>query len=227
MTPSPATPPSGEQNLGIDKPGGEGSVGSDASVVLQSQVASELSIDVINAWKRADSNAPHVRGTIDTREWDKHLAEVRDQAGFHWREGIFFKRVKSGVVRVTHFTSWNYSANYKVWDIPATEWASIVASVSTEGETLERWNAAQDFHGRELSDLPPVLGAAPEKPPTGPTQALSQTESPSLEDAEKAFESWLTPHGKRLGHDPDWIDIWEPAFEAGAAWQKRRGSDFV
>ena len=34
--------------------------------------------------------------------------------------------------------------------IPPNEWASIVCSVSAGGETGERWEASQDFHGREL-----------------------------------------------------------------------------
>jgi hypothetical protein len=108
----------------------------------------ELPKEVLAAWQRADTNAPHIPGTIDTREWDTHLAKVRDEAGFHWRYGIFFKRLTDGTVRETRFVSWNYSPNYTVSDIPATEWASIVCSVSDGGETSERWNVAQDFHGK-------------------------------------------------------------------------------
>ncbi len=39
--------------------------------------------------------------------------------------------------------------------LPENEWASVVCSVSKAGETAERWRAAREFHGTELSDLQP------------------------------------------------------------------------
>lgn len=71
--------------------------------------------------------------------------------GFHWRHNVFFKRLDDGTVRVRHWTDFNGTPQWVDWVIPAPEWASIVCSVSAEGETRERWDAAQDFHGREKS----------------------------------------------------------------------------
>lgn len=67
--------------------------------------------------------------------------------GFHWKNDIHFERI-DGHVRVTYFDQYNNSPQERQWLIPHAEWASIVCSVSAAGETGERWNAAQDFHGR-------------------------------------------------------------------------------
>lgn len=67
--------------------------------------------------------------------------------GFHWRNDIFFKRL-ADCVEITSFWQYNNSPQKRVWRIPHPEWASIVCSVSTAGETLERWEASQEFHGR-------------------------------------------------------------------------------
>ena len=67
-----------------------------------------------------------------------------DTAGeFHWTGSWYFKRMPDGAVRIR-----NTSLGGIVALIPANEWASIVCSVSQLGETGERWNQAQDFHGR-------------------------------------------------------------------------------
>jgi hypothetical protein len=86
-----------------------------------------------------------------SENWSDALNKARDEGGFHWRDNIFFKRLEDGSVRVRHFMEWNYCPNFKDWIIPPNEWASIVCSVSKEGETAKRWDAAQDFHGREGS----------------------------------------------------------------------------
>lgn len=85
----------------------------------------------------------------DVAEHDAALAHAFAEGGFHWRDGIFFKRLPDGAVRLRRFTDFNYSPTYEDAIIPPNEWASIVCSVSKEGETGARWNAAQDFHGRE------------------------------------------------------------------------------
>jgi hypothetical protein len=73
-------------------------------------------------------------------------AEADRESGFHWRDSWFFKRFPDGSVRVTKLDK---HKNVQVSIIiPPNEWASIVCSVSAGGETGERWNAAQDFHGR-------------------------------------------------------------------------------
>jgi hypothetical protein len=69
--------------------------------------------------------------------------------GFHWRDDWYFKRLVDGSVNIIHFhrgPSFSYIDKDLV--IPSNEWASIVCSVSRDGETSERWNASQDFHGR-------------------------------------------------------------------------------
>lgn len=68
--------------------------------------------------------------------------------GFHWRDEIFFERKEDGGVEVRYIEQFNNTPQIKTWRIPPAEWASIVCSVSADGETGERWNAAQDFHGR-------------------------------------------------------------------------------
>jgi hypothetical protein len=71
----------------------------------------------------------------------------KQRQGFHWRRDIYFRRTDDGGVEVTSYTPYNNSPQEHIWKILATEWASIVCNVSAIGETGERWNAAQDFHG--------------------------------------------------------------------------------
>lgn len=68
--------------------------------------------------------------------------------GFHWRNEMYFKRANDGVVEVRYIEQYNNSPQIRLVRIPPTEWASIVCSVSKEGETGDRWNAALGFHGR-------------------------------------------------------------------------------
>lgn len=64
--------------------------------------------------------------------------------GFHWQGGWHFKRQDDGSVRVSRVIG-DLIESQAV--IPAAEWASIVCSVSKDGETRERWIEAQEFHG--------------------------------------------------------------------------------
>ena len=77
------------------------------------------------------------------------LAAVEESitGAFHWRDGWYFSRSSGGCARIMHRDK---SGEYLVHalTIPPNEWASIVCSVSALGETAERWNEAQDFHGR-------------------------------------------------------------------------------
>jgi len=80
---------------------------------------------------------------------------VSDQgdSGFHWQDGWFFRRLPDGSVRVRKFQAPptpDAELEMEAVIVPA-EWASIVCSVSAGGETGERWDAAQDFHGRRTS----------------------------------------------------------------------------
>ncbi len=72
--------------------------------------------------------------------------------GFHWQDGWYFRRLTDGTVEVTKTVDPRSDDPEIQIEIPSAEWASIVCSVSAEGETWERWNAAQDFHGRVPSE---------------------------------------------------------------------------
>lgn len=76
-------------------------------------------------------------------------------SSFHWANGWYFSRRKDGSVEVRNhgdFDGPDRNDAAADWHttlvIPAAEWASIVCSVSKQGETGDRWNQAQDFHGR-------------------------------------------------------------------------------
>lgn len=75
---------------------------------------------------------------------------------FHWRDSLYVGRRADGSVRVLKFLvpppdfpkveEPQPSAVFDV-TIPAGEWASIVAMVTKEGETSEKYYAAVAFHG--------------------------------------------------------------------------------
>lgn len=81
---------------------------------------------------------------------------------FHFRDDIYFIRKDQDVTLIKihcrqETTSIEYSVNNceVVIDFELTidpnSWASIVASMSKEGETTESWNKALDFHGVTLN----------------------------------------------------------------------------
>jgi len=89
------------------------------------------------------------RVTVTNVHWLNKLQAQREAIkGFHWQNDIYFIRQNDGSVKVMQIVDWNYTPNFTEWVIPPMHWASIVCSVSAEGETTDRWNAAQDFHGR-------------------------------------------------------------------------------
>lgn len=45
---------------------------------------------------------------------------------FHWRDDITFQRTTKGNVKVTFFTPFNNTPQKREWDIPDSEWKSIV-----------------------------------------------------------------------------------------------------
>ena len=78
---------------------------------------------------------------------------------FHWKNGWYFSRLADGGVEVrNHGDFTKHDPNCVPGDgrttlvIDPMSWASIVCSVSEKGETGERWDAAQDFHGRMPTD---------------------------------------------------------------------------
>lgn len=63
--------------------------------------------------------------------------------GFHARDGWFFKRLEYGAVEIS-----NDEGSIVLTE---NEWASVVCSVSGDGENGERWMQARKFHGTPLS----------------------------------------------------------------------------
>ena len=71
---------------------------------------------------------------------------------FHWEEGWYFERItepnpeKYGWVRVYHIPDGSDVADVDI-EIEPNSWASIVASVSPEGETGFTFGLAKALHG--------------------------------------------------------------------------------
>lgn len=69
---------------------------------------------------------------------------------YHWRDNWFFKRLPDGSVRIRKFRAVGENIpdpnTLAAADIPAAEWASIVAAVSAAGETGETYYAALALH---------------------------------------------------------------------------------
>jgi len=70
-----------------------------------------------------------------------------DSAGFHARDGWYFRREADGSVRILGPDSAGPGAHQSV-TLDADTWASVVASVSAQGETSESFIAANDLHRR-------------------------------------------------------------------------------
>ena len=71
---------------------------------------------------------------------------------FHAHSGWYFKRLDDGSVEVTHRKNGPGFGDGEIIDsvvFDASSWASVVSSVSKEGETGERFYAALAFHGKE------------------------------------------------------------------------------
>lgn len=75
----------------------------------------------------------------------------KQRLGIHWRDDIYFRRMKDGAVLVTSFWQYNNSPQEKTWMIDRDAWASIVCSVSIAGETAESWEHIKAFHDGELT----------------------------------------------------------------------------
>lgn len=95
---------------------------------------------------------------------------------FHWRDGWFFQRLNDGCVLMTV-----PSCGQQV--IPPNEWASIVAHVSTWGETGESWKAASDFHNGTGIQRP----EADASPANDPIAAAVDAQLDPLKDEFKAI----------------------------------------
>ena len=84
-------------------------------------------------WRKANPDTPD---TSKEDEMDK---------GFHWQHGWYFKRLEDGEVRV--IVDGDKGNPIVQAAIPAAEWASIVASVTPQGDNAETYQQATDLHG--------------------------------------------------------------------------------
>lgn len=68
---------------------------------------------------------------------------------FHSHSGLFFNRLDGGSVQIIKtYDGRDVRSDNVVIDITldATSWASVIASMSAEGETLEKYTEARAFH---------------------------------------------------------------------------------
>ena|SRR5260221_225558 len=78
--------------------------------------------------------------------------DFADGKGFHWRGGLYFRRLITGEVVISDWRPILTNEGERKWTgldvatIDADSWASIVASVSATGETSETYHDAQAFH---------------------------------------------------------------------------------
>jgi hypothetical protein len=137
-------------HCGLDCRSGGGGTTSCLSKTWCHRPECRKALDEAIAESKRQEEARHVADQnrqADEREERLRRAEEA-KTGFHWRDNWFFKRMPDASVRVSHVTDeW-----FTQLVIPQNEWASIVCSVSAAGETGERWEASQDFHGRFQAD---------------------------------------------------------------------------
>lgn len=90
-------------------------------------------------------------------QWDKDQQRQKEERVhelneatqcFHWKNGWYFKRLEDGSVRIMHRDKPDSDYLSTNLVISPSEWASIICSVSRDGETPERWGSACDFHGK-------------------------------------------------------------------------------
>ena len=72
----------------------------------------------------------------------------------HWRDGWYFIRASDGAVVIEKHPKGRIEAVPEIAvQIPPGEWASIVASVSAQGETAETYQQILAFHGSPEKEL--------------------------------------------------------------------------
>lgn len=78
--------------------------------------------------------------------------------GFHTHDGWYWRRRSDGSVAIIVTESAKDGAPIvREHYLPENEWASVVASVSRDGETHDRWMAARNFHGLTRLDAVAAL----------------------------------------------------------------------
>ena len=104
-------------------------------------------------------------------------------ARFHRRDGRFFNRLPDGSVEIYQEREQVVNQTSARLDkvpfavIPPAEWASIVSSVSKDGETGERFRAAAAFHGNPFEDKKPE----PKTTPAAPAEPMAATDVPAAD----------------------------------------------
>jgi hypothetical protein len=68
--------------------------------------------------------------------------------GFHAKDGWYFERQEDGSVKISAAVD----RCTEVIVLAASEWPSVVAAVSAQGETSESYQAAVLVHGRPADD---------------------------------------------------------------------------
>lgn len=75
---------------------------------------------------------------------------------YHAKQGLYFVRRDDGSVLVQHYLTGTANGGRadqafvdvlnREWDLTASEWASVVAAVSSSGESSETYDSALAFH---------------------------------------------------------------------------------
>lgn len=68
--------------------------------------------------------------TGHNEEYLKELEQKKIDAGYHWKDDIYFKRLDDGSVRVRQFVDWNYTPHVEDWVISKADWEDIVMSMA-------------------------------------------------------------------------------------------------
>lgn len=72
-----------------------------------------------------------------------------EELGFHLQNGLIFRRLDDGrvqIVVIDYQPGHTATVLFKTVTDPSG-WASVVASVSEQGEDYNRWMQAREFHG--------------------------------------------------------------------------------
>lgn len=102
-------------------------------------------------WVETNERADEICKMLNELQSLEATHPIRVRHGFHDRDNWHWHRMQNGGVGIRHY---NGPCRGDVpggidfaMVIPENVWASIVCSVSKEGETGERWDAARKFHG--------------------------------------------------------------------------------
>lgn len=75
---------------------------------------------------------------------DRYQGEANE---FHESDGWYFKRMPDGSVRI-RVVDWPEGKVVREHVVASGPWCSVIATVSSWGETTEMWERAIELHGR-------------------------------------------------------------------------------